>query len=77
MPRPFSRAVLEDLKHGGPNIVFRVEPGNRLVRVEGCGPTEAAIRLELHAEKWVGETGEIVVVDARVDEGSGYANLSR
>ena len=77
MSRPFSRAVFEDLKHSGPDIVFRVEPGKSLVRMEGCGPAEASIRLELHAEEWVGETGEVVVVDARVDESSGYANLSR
>lgn len=45
--------------------------------MEGRGPPEATVRLKLHAEKWIWDTGEIVVVNACVNEGSGYANLLR
>lgn len=40
-----------------------------------CLPYEATVVLELHLEKRILETGEVVVVDAGVDEGRRDADL--
>ena len=45
------------------------------MRVERGGPAETGVWLELHTKKWVGKTGEVIVVYARVDKSSGDANL--
>lgn len=43
--------------------------------MERGGPAETGVWLELHTKKWVGKTGEVIVVYARVDKSSGDANL--
>ena len=37
--------------------------------MEGRGPGKSAVGLQLGAEEWVGERGEVVVVDAGVEKG--------
>lgn len=39
-------------------------------------PYEASVRLQLHAEEGVGKAGEVVVVDAGVDEGGWKSDLA-
>nr|POE87260.1 hypothetical protein CFP56_29849 [Quercus suber] len=69
------RAHLEDLQQCWSNVVLGVQPRQRVIRVEGSLPDEAAIVLQLHLEKWIGQRGEVVVVDAGVSEGGGDADL--
>lgn len=75
MARPLLKAIFEDLKHGWANIVFGVKPRYGLIGMERSRPQETAIRLKLHAEQGIRQAGEVVVVDARVDERRGKANL--
>ena len=55
--------------------MLRVEPWQRFVWMEWGCPLEAAVGLEFHAEKGIGQTGEIIVVDACIDECCWKANL--
>jgi hypothetical protein len=48
--------------------VLGVQPRQRLVWVERGLPFEAVVFLKLHAEEGVGEAGEVVVINAAVDE---------
>lgn len=73
---PLPRPILEDLQHGGPDIMFGIEPRQRDVRMEGGPPLEAAVGLKVHAEERIRQAGEVVVVDTRIDEGGGEADLA-
>ena len=75
MSRPFPMAVFKDLDHGRSDVVFCVQPRERLVRVERGRPAETAVGLQFHAEKRVVQTGKVVVVDAGIDECGGQSNL--
>lgn len=55
--------------------MLRVEPWQGFVRVEWGGPEKTTVRLKLHAEEWIGQAGEIIVVDTSVDECSRETNL--
>ena len=55
--------------------MFCVEPWERLIGVKGGCPLESAVFLKLHAEQWIWQAGEVVVVDARVDKGRGKTDL--
>ncbi len=73
---PSSQPILEDLKDRRPNVMFCVKPWYRDILVEGGLPFEAAVRHHFHAEERHWKTGEVVVVYARVNEGSRKADLS-
>lgn len=73
---PFLRAVLEDLQQGRSHVVLGVQPGEWDLRIERRTPFEAAVFQQLHLEERVGQAGEVVVVDAGVDEGGGHAELA-
>lgn len=68
VPRPLVESIFEDLQYRRTNIMFGIEPRQGFVRVERCPPLEPAVRLKLHAEQRVSQAGEVVVVDACVDE---------
>lgn len=75
MTIPPLRAILEDLHDCGANIMFGIQPRQRPIRVERCLPMEAAILVKLHAEQGIRQGGEIIVVDAGIDESCGKADL--
>jgi len=45
-----------------------VQPGQFCMRMKWCTPLDASVVLELGTEQRVGQAGEVVVVDAGVDE---------
>lgn len=69
--RPFAKAIFKDLDHTRAHVVFGVQPRERLVRMERGGPAKTAVGLQFHAEERVVQTGEVVVVDAGIDECGG------
>lgn len=73
--RPFSMAVFEDLQHSRAHVMFCVQPGERLVRMERGRPAKTVVGLQFHAEERVVKTGKVVVVDAGIDERGGQSNL--
>lgn len=75
MTRPFSMAIFKDLEHSRADVVFCVQPRERLVRVERGRPAKTAVGLQFHAEERIVETGKVVVVDAGIDECGGQSNL--
>jgi hypothetical protein len=56
--------------------VLRVKPRKLLIGVERCAPHEAAVALVLHAKQGEVEAGEVVVIDAAVDESCRQADLA-
>ncbi len=55
--------------------MFCVQPWLGRVGLKRGFPFEAAIFLQFHAEQRVRKTGEVVIVDAGVDERSGETHL--
>ena len=68
-------AILEDLHYCGANIVFGIQPRQRLIGMEGSLPMEISILVKLHAEQGIRQRGEVVVVDAGIDESRRKADL--
>jgi len=77
MPGPFSRTIFEDLQQRWSDIMLCIEPWLGRVWVERRFPFEAAVLLQFHAKQRVRETGEVVVVDACINERSWKINLSQ
>lgn len=75
MSMPLLRTILEDLQQGRSDIVLGVQPGKWRLRVKGSVPFKTAIRHQLHLEQRIRETGEIVVVDPRIDKRRGQTQL--
>ena len=75
MSGPFPRSVLEYLKDRRTGIMLCVKPRDGYVGIKRSLPLEATIRLQSHTEERHGKTGEIVIVNACVDKGSGDADL--
>ena len=55
--------------------MFRIEPRYGIIRVKRCFPHKAAIGLYFHAKEGIWKAGEIVIVDACIDECSSEASL--
>ncbi|KAL5946858.1 hypothetical protein ACKVV1_011558 [Pyricularia oryzae] len=62
-------AFLEDAEDCSAKVVLAVDPGELGVGVERRLPHERSVFLQLHTKERVGQRGEVVVVDARVDKG--------
>lgn len=76
MSGPLLGPILENLDDCRTNIMLRVQPWQGFVRVEGRSPCKTPIRLQFHAKERIRKTGEVIIVDAGVNEGGWEANLS-
>ena len=76
MTTPLFQSILEDLQYCWTHVVLCIQPGERVIRVEGSLPKEAAIVVKLHAKQRVRERREVIIVDAGIHESCWKANLS-
>lgn len=76
MSGPLLGPILENLDDCRTNIMLRVQPWQGFVRVEGRSPCKTPVGLQFHAKERIRKTGEIIVVDASVNEGGREADLS-
>lgn len=75
MSGPLLGPILENLYDCRTNVMLRIQPWQGFVRVEGRSPCKTPVGLKLHTKEGIRKAGEIVVVDARVNEGGWEANL--
>ncbi len=76
LARPFPQSVFEDLQDCWPDVVFGVEPREGDVWVKGRLPFETAVGFQFHAEERIGQTREVIIIDARIDKCRWQADLS-
>lgn len=55
--------------------MFGIEPRQVFIGMEGGRPLKGTVGLELHAEEWIRQAREVVVVDTGVDKCSRETNL--
>lgn len=73
---PLLRPVLEDLKQGRAHVVLSIQPWQGSLGIERRTPLETAIIEEFHLKERVRETGEIIIVDARIDKSGRQSQLA-
>lgn len=56
--------------------MFGIEPREGYVRVKGRLPFETAVGFQFHAEERIGQTREVVIIDAGIDKRRRQADLS-
>lgn len=76
MTKPSLGPILENLQQSRPNIMFRIQPRQRRIRLKWRMPLKAPIRQQLHLKQWIRQTGEIIIVNPRIDKRRGQFQLA-
>lgn len=76
MTKPSLGPILENLQQSRPNIMFRIQPRQRRIRLKRRMPLKAPIRQQLHLKQRIWQTGEIIIVNPRIDKRRGQLQLA-